>query len=449
MSTKDIQAMAEKLESAGIEQELIEEITYCVDYERTVTELEARLRGGYQFQEIIMTALATTMNYYDADSALVVSIDMDMMIAKPEFETHKEGVLPVCGTGPMYLNNYPAILKAARAIIQNNSSVPYTDISLFLKKDSKEYQRMEQIGIHSIMAVPYNKRNTGFVAVINPRKYTKHPGHNSLLQVLSYVSVAEVNEMNLMNYQRTSFFEEGRLAPNDVFVKLLNGFELSTKEGTVREEDIKSNQHVLYLTHLLLKKGLPISEADLINDIWDTAHRPDLAEQRLRNINYEVKPKIIHIFPDLNPLLCGKAAYSFNRRYNVITDLDVFGYRIRDIQGKPPGEERVNDYMKLISDFSGVVLPNVDHRSLEQVDQLYEEKLKLAQIECISFMYDLGLYAKMHDFICRITLGRELTSSLAYWDIKSIIGMNRLDMLLFFPAISIHTRHHCEFVWYL
>lgn len=35
----------------------------------------------------------------------------------------------------------------------------------------------------------------------------------------------------------------------------------------------------------------------------------------------------------------------------------------------------------------------------------------------------------MHDFICNISLGRTLTRSLAYWDIKAVIGMKRLDMV--------------------
>ncbi len=155
---------------------------------------------------------------------------------------------------------------------------------------------------------------------------------------------------------------------------------------------------------------------------------PDEPDHRLRNISSDTKGKIIQIFPSINPFVNEKTAFSFNRRYNVITDLDKFGYRIRDIQGMPADEKRVDAYLDLLGGFTGVVLPDVDHRSLERVDKLYEEKRKIAQLECISFMYDLGLYVRMHDFICTISLGRKLTSSLVYWDIKAVIGMKRLDM---------------------
>ncbi|MCD8325950.1 MAG: hypothetical protein LUC90_04465 [Lachnospiraceae bacterium] len=428
MGAADIEGMVKALKTAGIDQELIEKITYCVDYEHTVTALEARLRGGYQFQEIITDTLTTTMNFYDADSALVVSVDPDLMIAKPEFETHREGFLPVCDTGPMDLKEYPEILTAIRTVSRGNLAIPYTDVSRLLEEGSKESQRMEQIGIQSIMAVPYNKRNAGFAVVINPRNYTKYPEHNSLLQVLSYVSVAEINEMNLMNCQKGSYSEEGELAPNDVYVNLLNGFELHTNEGTLREKDIRSSQSVLFLTHLMLKKGSPVTQNEMADALWDKEHMPDEPEHRLRNISSNTKGKIIQIFPSINPFVNEKTAFSFNRRYNIITDLDMFGYRIRDIQGMPADEKRVDAYLELLSGFNGIVLPNVDHRSLERVDKLYEEKRKIAQLECISYMYDLGLYVRMHDFICNISLGRNLTSSLAYWDIKAVIGMRRLDM---------------------
>lgn len=56
---------------------------------------------------------------------------------------------------------------------------------------------------------------------------------------------------------------------------------------------------------------------------------------------------------------------------------------VLDIQGMPADEIRVEAYLELLSGFNGIVLPNVDHRPLERVDKLYEEKRKIAQLECI------------------------------------------------------------------
>lgn len=428
MSVKDIEGMVKTLEKAGVAQELIGQIKYAVDYESTVTALEARLRGGYQFQEIISDAMRTTLEFYDADSVLIVGLDTELMIARPEYEVHREGFMPVCGTEPMYLNEYPEILMALSRVGGNLSSFPYMEMSSLLEKGSKEFRRIEQVGIHSIMATPYAKRSTGYVIVINPRRYTECSDENSLLQVLSYVTVSEINEMNLMNCQRSTFFDDNDLMPNDVFVKLLNGFELHTKEGIMREDDIRSNLSVLFLTHLLVKKGASISAKELVKAVWEDTSALGDPEQRLRNLSYSTKTKIIRLFPSNGFLTISASSYSIGRKYNVITDLDWFGYRVRDIQGISDPQKRLDRYLKLLDSFSGVVLPHQSHASLKTIDSLYEEKREEVQRECLALMYELKQYRSMHDFINRITLSKDLNGPFTYWSIKADVGMGRPDL---------------------
>lgn len=423
MSVNEMDYLVQALHKAGLRPELIEQVSYAVDYEAAVSALEARLRGNYQFQEVIMDALSTTMDFYDADSVLVVSLDLDMMIATPEFELHREGFMPVCGTNPMFLNEYPEILEAVRQVA--NEICPYTVISSVLAGKSKSYIRLNQLGIQSLMAVPYSKRNTGFVAVVNPRKYQSQ---TSLLQVLSYVAVSEINEMNLMNQQKSTFFDDGTLAPNDVYVKLLDGFELHTKEGVVTEKELRSNQSVLFLTHLLTKKGAPISDETLLAMLWDRPDELDIPERTLKNLSYSTKKKVIHLFPANDFLEIGKSCYSISRKYNIITDLDWFGYQLRDIQGTPNLQSRLTQYLNLLNDFRGTVLPMQEHRSLKAIDDLYMRKQEEAQLECLALMYDLERYSEMHDFINRMNLRQELKEPFLYWEIKADIGLKRLDL---------------------
>ena len=423
MSVNEMEELVQTLHTAGIRPELIEQVAYALDYETTVSALEARLRGSYQFQEIIMDTLSTTMDFYDADSVLVISLDLDLMIATPEFELHREGFMPVCGTNPMFLNEYPEILEAVCQVA--NEICPYTEISSVLMQESKSYIRIHQLGIQSLMAVPYSKRNTGFVAVVNPRKYQSQ---SSLLQVLSYVAVSEINEMTLMNQQRSVFFDDGTLAPNDVYVKLLDGFELHTKEGIIKEKDLRSNQSVLFLTLLLTKKGAPISDEALLEMLWDKPEELDIPERTLKNLSYSTKKKVIHLFPANGFLEIGKSCYSISRKYNIITDLDWFGYRLRDIQGIPNPQSRLKQYLNLLNDFRGTVLPMQEHRSLKSIDELYMRKQEEAQLECLALMYDLERYSEMHEFINRINLHQELKEPFVYWEIKADIGLKRLDL---------------------
>ncbi|MCD8022579.1 MAG: hypothetical protein LUF30_06275 [Lachnospiraceae bacterium] len=61
-----------------------------------------------------------------------------------------------------------------------------------------EYELLRKANIVSFIAVPYRKRNTGFVAIVNPHRYAERI---DFLQVLSYVVVSEINESNLKTFE--------------------------------------------------------------------------------------------------------------------------------------------------------------------------------------------------------------------------------------------------------
>ncbi len=426
MNAKNIESIVAALRAANIAPEIIEQVQYDADYESTVSALEARLRGGYAFEEIITEALGTTMEFYDADSAIVISVDMDLLIAKPEFEIHRPGVMPVCGTEPLYLSDYPEFLAALKPITKNVTAFPFTEVIKLLSQSSKEIKRLEQLGIQSIMAVPFSKRNQGFVAVINPRRYTTNPEHNSLLQVLSYVVVAEINELLLMNRQRNAFFDENKLAPNDVYVKLLNGFEIQTVEGVVTEKDFKRKQSVLLLALLLTQSGA-VSVDALVKDIWEDSSNLIEPERTLKNLSYTTKKSIIHLFPKNGFLEIKKSGYSIGHRYNVMTDLDWFSYQIRDAEGIQNTKARLEKMLTALNGFTGVVLPQHDHRAIEHIVERYETRRKAVQDTCLSLMYELSEYNQMREFIGSITVSRSMDANLAYWDIASNFQLNRTE----------------------
>ncbi|MDD7220841.1 MAG: hypothetical protein PUH09_00645, partial [Eubacteriales bacterium] len=134
------------------------------------------------------------------------------------------------------------------------------------------------------------------------------------------------------------------------------------------------------------------------------------------------------LFPANDFLEIGKSCYSISRKYNIITDLDWFGYQLRDIQGTPNLQSRLTQYLNLLNDFRGTVLPMQEHRSLKAIDDLYMRKQEEAQLECLALMYDLERYSEMHDFINRMNLRQELKEPFLYWEIKADIGLKRLDL---------------------
>lgn len=422
MNIHDVDALKHLLTAAGIETAVIEEVLYDVQFETTVSSLEARLRGGYEFEEIIADALGTTMDFYDADCAMVISVDMQLQLAKCLYEAHREDFMPICGTQPMYLNEYPEIQQA----VAQMGPLTILDVLSMLPPESKSYKRMEAIGIRTVMALPYSKRNTGVVAVINPRKFT---AYNSMLQILSYVTVAEINEMNLMNVGGGSIQEENQLAKNEIYLNLLNGFELQTKEGVITEASIGRKQEILFLTLLLMQRGRAISEDVLIHLVWDDPSQLIDPHKNLKNLGYMAKRRVAHLFPENGLLQINKTGYAISRKYTITTDFDLFVRKTRDAEGITNPEARLEKYMEALDGFTGVVLPNLDNLAIKRIADVYEQKRISVQNECLSLMYSLEQFDRMREFINMISISRNRESALYYWEIMAFHGLKRFDQV--------------------
>lgn len=420
MHIQNAEKLKQGLEAAGMEEGVIDKILYDVEFESTVSALEGRLRGGYEFEEIITDALGTTMDFYDADCAMVVGIDMQLQVAECLYETHREYFMPICGTQPMYLNEYPELSQFIAST--KNFSVP--DVPALFPSGSKAQRRIQEVGIRSIMAMPYSKRNFGMVAVINPKK---HLAHNSMLQILSYVTVAEINEMNLMNVGKTAERDENVLAKNEIYVKLLNGFELQTRDGTITEASIKRKQEILFLTLLLMQRGRAISEDALISLVWDDPAQLVDPYKNLKNLGYKVKRSVVHLFPENGLLQINKTGYAISRKYTITTDLDRFVHKIRDAEGVTDSEKRLKMYLDALEGFHGVVLPNLDNQAIRRIAEMYEQKKISVQNECLSLMHSLGQYERMLDYISMLLISRNRGSALYYWEIKALVGLQKLE----------------------
>lgn len=294
------------------------------------------------------------------------------------------------------------------------------------------------------MALPYSKRNTGIVAVVNPRKFTSH---NSMLQILSYVTVAEINEMNLMNVGGGSTQEENQLAKNEIYVKLLNGFELQTKEGIITEASIGRKQEILFLTLLLMQRGRAISEDALINLVWDDPSQLIDPSKTLKNLGYTAKRKVAHLFPENGLLQINKTGYAISRKYTITTDLDLFVRKIRDAEGITNHEARLEKYLEALDSFTGVVLPNLDNQAIKRIADVYEQKRIGVQNECLSLMYGLEQYDRMREFINMISISRNRGSTLYYWEVMAFYGQKKTEqakMLLHENMDRLNPEHRKE-----
>ena len=85
---------------------------------------------------------------------------------------------------------------------------------------------MKSNGVHSMIAVPFWKRPTGFLVVRNPKRYINR---TSLLKMMAFVAVSSTNEKRLMYTAKLKQTPEIIQKDNDVIINLFDGLQIITE----------------------------------------------------------------------------------------------------------------------------------------------------------------------------------------------------------------------------
>lgn len=427
MEKQEEKEVLQALKNSQLSEELISQVALDMDTTAALSTILERTTGDFTIEELVSVTAGIAMEYHNADSVIFITIDNDLTAAECLFETHRADFSPLCGTGPMYMDEYPALLKVLmRALlmaVEAKGFISAQNILPMLPSGSREYKRMKQIGLESIMGVKYGKSEHQFIAVINPRKYGKE---GDILRLLARVVDSEIDRLGQPNMGEGFSFGAGKLAKNEVYVKLLNAFELHTRKGVLTEEDITRNQEIVFLTVLLMKQdeGM-IPATTLLHMLWEDPEALSEPERTLKNLSYRVNKKLKQLFPRGDFLEIKKKSYMVSQKYKITTDLDRFSYMIRDAEGVTNPKARLDRYLKALDDFSGIVLPQQDHQAIQFVTEKYESARRRAQNECLSLMFELGDYTRMAEYIRSISVTRTMDGELAYWSAMMYTGVGQ------------------------
>lgn len=299
--------------------------------------------------------------------------------------------------------------------------VSFPDLSSFLPSRLREAKRMEQIGLRSILGVPFNG-GRDFIVVVNPQKNTNQ---GDVLRMLGYVLTTEIEKRGSSLSTGSISFSKGELAENEVYIGLLNGFELRTKYGSITEKELTSGRGIILLTLLVFEDDHILSRDALLDRIWGPENNLSDSERTLNNIGYRTNNKIRKLFRSHDFLEKDRNCFFISNNYKITTELDVISYEIRDIEGILDDEKRLERYLALLDKFSAVVLPRQKHQGIEQIIRLYDEKKVDVQNAVLELMWQLKKYEEMKKFIDSICNKRGWDAALAYWHMKSLIGMGK------------------------
>ncbi len=414
-----------KAKDSAMENEIEAPPSTCIDLQTAMSVIMKTVSAGNSVEELMSVAADVAMKYHDGDSAFFFNYDRGMKTAQCTYETHRANFPPICGTEPLYLDEYPSLLKMMMDVITGLAAkrefVSFPSLSSFLPSKSREAKRMAQIGLRSVLGVAFNG-GRDFIVVVNPRKNTDQ---GDALRMLGYVLTTEIGKCGPSHTTGSISFGRGELAGNEVYIGLLNGFELRTKYGSVTEKELSSGRGIILLTLLLFEDDHMLSRDTLLNRIWGSENKLSDSERTLNNIGYRTNNKIRKLFRSQDFLEKDRNCFFISNNYKITTELDVISYEIRDIEGVLNGEEQLKRYLVLLDRFSAVVLPRQKHQGIKQIVRLYDEKKVDVQNAVLELMWQLKKFEEMKKFIDSICGKRAWDAELTYWYMKALVGLEK------------------------
>lgn len=344
-----------------------------------LTNLENRLHGMKEPKEIGLSALAAACDFYDADWCGVMDVDVKLKLWMPfwwfDRKTGGMSATKIDDTGVVGIyerwmdaleNNHPIIVDCAANIREENPG---------------EYNIFSEHNTETLLAVPYNKKEKGFLMVRNPKRYLHHP---ELLQMLSYVLVSEVNEQKLLDRMKMSVAPKMIQTDMEVIINLFGGLEIYTSKGKLTEAEFKSPLCCKVLLLLMMNRNRGVSARELSEQLWPDKEY-DNPTGNIRTLLYRFR-SAFRIISDTDLIVTTPNGYRINTNLQIETDFEKFekGYHMaKKVHGK---QEKIDTLKEIVKLYRGKMFLT---GSAEHWQIAYISKFHLMYLEAIEMLMEL------------------------------------------------------------
>lgn len=330
-----------------------EYIKYCIEQEQTVSKLETCLHATDDPKEIAMKTLKTACDFYGADWASVVEIDLSLGVWAHGWWYNPDPKI----TTIQYADEFETIKPMARWIEAMNRNEPIVVLDINDPAVTYEERRVyEKLHARSVMAFPFGPNPLGFFVLRNPTRYI---GRISTMKTLAYVLHRAMAQRKTIERAKMALTPDDIHSDTDVIINLFGNMEICTSTGIWKEQDFKSpkcSRVVAYL--LLLRKAShsPLGIADALYPEED--NDPETINRNIRSYIYRFRRSLEPIFK--HQLIEYTAnGYRLNPNINVMTDLQKFDRLWEQAQKNLPVSQKAHILKRAIHLYRGTVFETV------------------------------------------------------------------------------------------
>ena len=401
-----------------------EDIQYAVEFERTLRDLEALLHESDNADDILARTLSTACDFYDANWAGFLEIDMDLGIWAPYVWYNRN---PHDRTKSIIRDfEETAIMQRWLTAMEDNDSLIIADVNAIRTEEPREYAIYQKLSIQNFIAVPVKPRPLGFLVVRNPKRNTKE---SSLLKMLAFVTLSMINEKKLMDSLRFTIQPEKITKDTDILVNLFGDLEIYTSRGVLKEADIKSQKILRMFAFLLLNRKGSVSPWEMAEALWPEEHMNlEAISNNMRGLIYRLhqsfslicRHKLIASTPN---------GYRINPKLNVMTDLQQFNKCCDAVLHAISTSEKIELLKQAMQIYKGNVLASVESEHwLMLTASHYNLKYIGIVNELLRMLADAESYHDLHKYAVQSLSIEPGNLHAYYWLIYAMVHLGSFDL---------------------
>lgn len=288
---------------------------YAVALQTCLIGLANEVYGVWEPKDISARVLRQACDFYDADWCGIFDVDRMLKLLVP-FWWYNRATGGMTKTKLDESGVYGDFTRWMEAL-NSNTPIYVDDIEKIKDSNPEEYAVYCKQEVRSILAVPYHKREKGFLLLRNPKRYSDKP---EMLQIMANILVAEINEQKLLDRMKA---ESANMNTNaEIVINLFGGLEIITNKGSLSEAEIKSPLACKLLVLLMMNRHRTMTGRELADALWPDADYTD-PTGKLRTLLYRFCTTF-RLLSDKELIITTPGGYRINNEITICTDYDDF-----------------------------------------------------------------------------------------------------------------------------
>lgn len=397
---------------------------YCEKLEQTLSAVEVQYHTSDDPEEIGMGVLKAACEFYQADWAGIMEIDMDLNIWTPFWWYN---VNPLDRT-TMLLEEYESsefLYRWVTAMRQNKALVVH-DAEQIKEDWPEEYAVYQRLHVHSLIGIPIKPRPVAFLIVRNPKCYLEH---TSMLKFLGVVALNAVNDHKMFDSEKSLLSPDSIRSDQDVLINLFGNLEIYTSRGVLREQDFKAPKCCRVIVYLLLNRRSTHPPQEIATALWpnDTSDVDALCSN-IRGLIYRIRQEFSKI--SSHPLIESTPnGYRLNPALNIVTDLQQFDRLWESVQNATATIRKVDLLKQTAGLYRGPVFESTsDEHWIVNVANRYSLHYTGVINELMAKLADAGDYFDIHQYATRSLEIEPGNIKVRYWLIFAMYRLGSVEM---------------------